>query len=127
MPLPDDTTQAAAEADARSRLLGAGGTDLPRPPWLHGAQPPSAVDLVHLALWRARRGAADDGDLLAALRLLPAARAELDQLEAALLFAARSAGLSWRRVSEGMGLASPQAAQQRFDRVTGRVGSRGGD
>jgi hypothetical protein len=127
VPLPDDTTQAAVEADARSRLLGAGGTDLPRPPWLHGAQPPSAVDLVHLALWRAQRGAADDGDLLAALRLLPAARAELDQLEAALLFTARSAGLSWRQVSEGMGLASPQAAQQRFDRVTGRVDSRGGD
>jgi methyl-accepting chemotaxis protein len=55
-----------------------------------------------------------------------AARAELDQLEAALLFTARSAGLSWRRVSEGMGLASPQAAQQRFDRVTGRVDPRGG-
>jgi hypothetical protein len=85
------------------------------------------VDLVHLALWRARRGAADDADLLAALRLLPAARGELDQLEAALLFAARSAGLSWRRVSEAMGLASPQAAQQRFDRVTGRVDARGGD
>ena len=54
-------------------------------------------------------------------------RAELDQLEAALLFTARSAGLSWRRVSEGMGLASPQAAQQRFERVTGRVDSSGGD
>jgi hypothetical protein len=124
---PGDDDQAAAEADARSRLLGAGGADLPRPPWLHRSQPPSAVDLVHLVLWRARRGAADDADLLAALRLLPAARAELDQLEAALLFTARSAGLSWRRVSEAMGLASPQAAQQRFDRVTGRVDSRGGD
>ncbi|SHN67303.1 hypothetical protein SAMN05660350_01506 [Geodermatophilus obscurus] len=122
---PDDHGQAAAESAARTRLLSAGGADLPRAPWLRGGQPPSAVDLVHLALWRARSGSADDEDLLAALALLPAARAELDQLEAALLFAARSHGLPWRQVSQGMGLASPQAAQQRFDRVTGRVDARG--
>jgi hypothetical protein len=59
--------------------------------------------------------------VLAALALLTAARAELDQTEAALLFTARAHGLSWPRISRAMGLGSPQAAQQRFDRVTGRA------
>jgi hypothetical protein len=62
-------------------------------------------------------------DLLAALALLPAARAEVDQAEAALLFTARAHGLSWSRISQAMGLGSPQAAQQRFGRITGRTGS----
>jgi hypothetical protein len=34
---------------------------------------------------------------------------------------ARSAGLSWPQISRAMGLASAQAAQQRFGRVSGRV------
>ncbi len=120
MTSPGDTDRAAAEADARSQLLGAGGADLPRPPWLHGSQPPSAVDLVHLALWRARRGAADDADLLAALRLLPAARAELDALEAGLLFTARGLDLTWGQMAQAVGLNSPQACQQRLDRLLTR-------
>ena len=59
--------------------------------------------------------------LLAALALLPAARAETDQIEAALLLTARSSGLPWPRISRAMGLSSAQAAQQRAERVTGRV------
>ena len=59
--------------------------------------------------------------LLAALALLPAARAEADQVEAALLFTARARGLSWARISQAIGLGSPQAAQQRFGRVTSRA------
>ena len=116
-----DHEQAAGEADARGRLLGAGASSLPRAPWLQRGQPPSAVDLTRFAVWRASAGDAGDEDLLAALTLLSAARAEVDQVEAALLFTARAHGLSWPRISRAMGLGSPQAAQQRFGRVTGRA------
>lgn len=122
---PDpDHGQAAREADARTQLLDAGASSLPRPPWLHKNQPPSAVDLIHYALWRATIGDVDERSVLAALTLLPAARAEMDQTEAALMFTARSHGLSWPRISRAMGLASAQAAQQRFGRVTGRAENR---
>ena len=123
-----DQEQAAREADARGLLLQAGAARLPRPPWVHGQQPPAATDLIRFAAWRANAGdPASDADgigdegVLAALSLLAAARAELDQSEAALLFTARSHGLSWPRISRAMGLGSPQAAQQRFDRVSGRA------
>ena len=123
-PADDDQARAAREADARSRLLDAGASALPRPPWLRGAQPPAAADLVRFALWHAAGEALDDDALLAALALLPAVRAEADQLEAGLLLTARASGLSWQRISAALGLASPQAAQQRFDRVSGRVDGR---
>ena len=130
-----DRMRAALEADARGHLLRAGASQLPRQPWLHEQQPPAATDLIRFAVWRANasghganvggHGANADGigeeGVLAALSLLAAARAELDQSEAALLFTARSHGLSWPRISRAMGLGSPQAAQQRFDRVSGRA------
>jgi hypothetical protein len=131
-----DQAQAAREADARAHLLRAGASALPPPPWLHEQQPPAAADLIRFALWRANAGGhnANAGGIgeenaggigqegvLAALALLTAARAELDQTEAALLFTARAHGLSWPRISRAMGLGSPQAAQQRFDRVAGRA------
>jgi hypothetical protein len=131
-----DHEQAAREAGARRRLLNAGAAALPRMPWCAQQQPPGAADLIQFALWRSRPGpgggaagtaVAGGGartspdELLAALTLLPAARAEVDQTEAALLFAARSHGLSWSQISQAMGLGSPQAAQQRFGRVTGRA------
>jgi glutathione S-transferase len=116
-----DHEQAAREADARERLLDAGASSLPRAPWLCGSQPPSAVDLIHFALWHDSVGDVDERTVVAALTLLAAARAEADQVEAALMFTARSHGLSWPQISRAMGLASAQAAQQRFGRVTGRV------
>lgn len=121
-----DKEQAAREADARGRLLDAGASALPRPPWLHGSQPPAAVDLIRFALWRSGTEDIGEDDLLAALTLLASARAEVHQIEAALLFTARVRGLSWPRISRALGLGSAQAAQQRFDRVTGRVRTRGG-
>jgi hypothetical protein len=44
---------------------------------------------------------------------------------AAVLWMARSAGLSWPQISRAMGLASAQAARQRSGRVPGRAGNRG--
>ena len=64
--------------------------------------------------------------MLAALALLPAARAEVEQVEAALLCTARAQGLSWPRISRAMGLVSAQAAQQPFGRGTGRIENRRG-
>jgi hypothetical protein len=116
-----DNQLAAREANARRELLEAGASSLPRPPWLRAPQPPPAAALIRFALWRAARGDLGQQALLAALALLPAARAEMDQIEAALLLAARSGGLAWPQISRAMGLASAQAAQQRFDRVSGRV------
>jgi hypothetical protein len=116
-----DQAQAAREADARGHLLESGASSLPRAPWLHERQPPAAADLISFVLWRANTGGIGEEGVLAALALLTAARAELDQSEAALLFTARSRGLSWPRISRAMGLGSPQAAQQRFDRVSGRA------
>jgi hypothetical protein len=121
-----DQAQATREAAARKLLLAAGASSLPRPPWLHKRQPPAAGDLIQFALWHGRAGEVDESVLLAALALLPAARAEVDQLEAGLLFAARAHGLSWPQISRALGLASAQAAAQRYDRVAGRVENRRG-
>lgn len=116
-----DHELAAREASARAQLVRAGASSLLRPPWLRKGQPPSAVELIRFAAWRASADDATDEVVLAALTLLSAARAEVDQTEAALLFAARGQGLSWSQISEALGLRSPQAAQQRFDRVAGRA------
>jgi hypothetical protein len=121
-----DRAWAAREAAARETLLGEGAGSLPRPPWRHPMQPPSAVDLVQYAVWRAGTGAAGETALLAAVSLVQAAHAEVDQLETAVLFAARAGGLSWSQISRELGLGSAQAAQQRFDRVTARVERRDG-
>ena len=119
-----DQQQSAREQGARTRLLDAGASTLPRAPWLHRSQPPSTVDLVRFAVWRGQGGKVSDVEVMAALSLLPAARAEMEQLETALLFTARAQEMSWGKISRAMGLGSAQAALQRFDRLTGRVESR---
>jgi hypothetical protein len=103
--------------------LDAGASSLPRAPWLHRSQPPSSIDLVRFAVWRGQSGEAEE-EVEAALTLLPAARAEVEQLETALLFIARAEGMSWGRISRGMGLGSAQAAVQRYDRLADRVANR---
>lgn len=114
-----DDDAAEREQRARRRLLPA-ADDLPRPPWLSPGQPPQSIDLVRHLVWRAGRGPVPEEDLLGALALLPAAREELEQVEAAVLFVARAEGLSWDRIAAATGLRSRQAAQQRFGRVAGR-------
>ncbi len=103
--------------------LGPGRLD-PRP-WQPPPVPPSATDLIHGFLWwSGRHAATDEGQVdgaLAALELLGAARAELDQLETALLFTARGLDLTWAQIARSMGLNSPQAGQQRLDRLQART------
>lgn len=119
-----DQEQAEAQKRAGEHLLDAGAAELPRRPWLHPSQPPSSTDLIRFALWRAEQSPLTDDDVQATLALLPAARAEVEQAEAAVLFLARAQGLSWGRIARAMGLGSAQAALQRFDRITSRTAAR---
>lgn len=113
-----DNVQAERERRAQTRLAElAQGAIVPRP-WRPAPVPPSAGDLAHFALWRSDALEADD--LLQALTLLPAARAEVEGLEAGLLFTARSAGLTWAQIAQAMGFRSPQACQQHYTRLTAR-------
>lgn len=63
----------------------------------------------------------DGDDLVAALTLLPGARADLDATEIALLKAARSRGMTWQDIAFGLGLNTPQAAKQRYERLEARI------
>ena len=113
-----DHAQAEHERHARARLTElAADVDTARP-WRPDPVPPSAVDLAQFALWRSAD--LDPDDLLSALALLPAARAEVEGLEAGLLFTARSAGLTWAQIADAMGFRSPQACQQHYTRLTAR-------
>lgn len=78
--------------------------------------------LIRYVVWRAStpEGVSVPEDLYAALQLVESARAEMDALEAGLLFVARAEGLTWPQIAEHLGVRSPQAAQQRFERVTSR-------
>ncbi|MBF8191560.1 DNA-binding protein [Nonomuraea sp. K274] len=113
-----DHGQAHREHDARERLLGLGADALDARPWRPPPVPPSAVDLAQFAVWR--YADLDPEDILSALALLPAARAEVEELEAALLFIARSAGLTWAQMAHAMGFNSPQACQQWYTRLAAR-------
>lgn len=119
-----DQSDAAALDEARRTVLADGAADLPKQPWQRGRQPASDTELIRYAAWRAGRFESTDPAVVeAALRLLTPARAELEQVEAGLLFAARAAGLTWPQIAAALALRSPQAAQQRFDRILGRVES----
>ncbi|ALJ19604.1 DNA-binding protein [Microbacterium sp. No. 7] len=115
-----DHAQARREHEAQDRLLELGADALAARPWRPGSMPPTAVELTQFALWRSADLAPDD--LLSALALLPAARAEVEGVEAGLLFTARAAGLTWAQIAEAMGFRSPQACQQHYSRLTTRRG-----
>lgn len=65
--------------------------------------------------------APDTTDMAAALTLMPQVRADLDSVELALLTAARGRGMTWQDIAFSLGLATAQAAQQRFERLQARV------
>jgi hypothetical protein len=113
-----DHLQAQREQEACEGLLALGADALDARPWRPSPAPPSAVDLVQFAVWRCAD--LNPQDVLNALALLPAARAEVEGLESALLFMARSTGLTWAQMASAMGFNSPQACQQRYTRLTAR-------
>lgn len=118
----EDHAQARREGEAQVRLLELGAEGLAARPWRPEPVPPTAVDLTQFALWRSADLSPED--LLKALALLPAARAEVDGVETGLLFTARAAGLTWAQIAETMGFRSPQACQQHYTRLTARQGDR---
>ncbi|MEU2896536.1 DNA-binding protein [Streptomyces sp. NPDC006967] len=69
----------------------------------------------------------DRADITAALSLLPRARAEMDELEAGLLQMARGRGMTWPEIAFGLGLRSPQAARQRYERLAERTDAEAGE
>lgn len=107
---------------ARERLRTAATHALPRSPWQHPAEAPEASTLLRFALQRANAdiGHASREELIAALSLIDTARSDLDALETALLLTARAEGLTWAQIAPALGLRSPQAAQQRYQRVSQR-------
>lgn len=113
-----DHLQARREQNATEHLFSLGANDLGGRPWRPASVPASAVDLAHFALWRSTDS--DPGVLFSALALLRAARAEVDGLESGLLFAARSAGLTWAQIADAAGFNSPQACQQHYHRLTAK-------
>ena len=119
----------AAELDrARAVVNAAGAAGLARRPWQADRQPAADGELVRFVAWCCRdAGTADPAVLEAGLRLLASARAELDQVEAGLLFAARGAGMTWPQIADALDLGSAQAAQQRLTRVQGRMRGPGTD
>jgi hypothetical protein len=113
-----DQRQAERQRAARDVLLARGAKEVPARPWRPAPIPLSAVEVTQFAAWKADE--LSDDELLAALALLPAARAEVDEVEAGLLFLARSSGLTWADMADAMGFSSPQACQQRFNRLAAR-------
>ncbi|PNE41238.1 MULTISPECIES: DNA-binding protein [Streptomyces] len=63
----------------------------------------------------------DRADITAALSLVPMARGDMDELETGLLQMARGRGMTWQEISFGLGLGTPQAARQRYERLAGRT------
>ncbi|MEV4414339.1 DNA-binding protein [Catellatospora sp. NPDC049609] len=128
---PPDAGRSRAQRDfaALTRITDRhGGTEGRRTRWRHAAilDPFEAVALVmSLAAGSATpehgEEPVDEVDLTAALTLIPRVRAELDALEAGLLDVSRSRGLTWQAIAFGLGLGTPQAARQRFERLTERT------
>lgn len=108
---------------ARQRLVRSGADRLPSVPWLPLGAVPDDVTLLRFAMWRANSsvGDASHEQLRAALRLVESARADLDALESGLMLIARAEGLTWPDIAQQLGVRSPQAAQQRFQRVSTRA------
>jgi hypothetical protein len=117
----DDRTHAAALTAHRAVLGAVGGDELSPRPWQHPGQPADDCDLVRLAAYKAADEHVDPDVVTAGLGLVGAARAELDQVEAGLLFAARAAGVTFQQIAVALGLGSGQAAQQRMSRVLSRL------
>ncbi|MFE1853977.1 DNA-binding protein [Streptomyces sp. NPDC002387] len=88
--------------------------------------PHEAVRLVSFLLSGAAQPddgepAVDHADITAALTLVPLVRGEMDELETGLLQMARGRGMTWQEIAFGLGLGTPQAARQRYERLASRA------
>ena len=103
-------------------LLAAGADGFARRPWQHPNEAPDDATLARFALWRAagQVGTARTSEVEAGLALIDSARSDLESVESALVFTARAEGLTWAQIAEAMGMRSPQAAQQRYQRAAER-------
>lgn len=63
----------------------------------------------------------EDDDVLDAIELLSALRAEADRREHRIIAEARRRGVTWREVAEALGQTSAQAVQQRHERQGERL------
>jgi hypothetical protein len=81
---------------------------------------PGDSDLIDRTITAADGGTADAQDVKAALTLLSHDQWAADNREANLMVVARNQGISWREIASRMGMSSPQAARQRYERITGR-------
>ncbi|MFE7316938.1 DNA-binding protein [Streptomyces sp. NPDC057555] len=128
---PPDPGQARAHRSAASLFRIAerhAGTDEQRRRQVHPVVigPHEAVRLVAFLLSGSAQlhdgePEVDRADITAALSLVPMARGEMDELEAGLLQMARGRGMTWQEISFGLGLGTPQAARQRYERLVGRT------
>jgi hypothetical protein len=92
----------------------------------HMLSPHEAIRLVSFllsgaALPEGGEPEVDRADITAALTLLPLARGEMDELEIGLLQMARGRGMTWPEIAFGLGLQTPQAARQRYERLASRT------
>lgn len=121
--IPNESEELEQLNAARQRLLDAGAEQLPRFPWQPSGVRPDDVSLLRFAMGQANStvGESSHDEIRAALRLVESARADLDALESGLMLIARAEGLTWPDIAEQLGVKSPQAAQQRFQRVSTRA------
>jgi hypothetical protein len=87
---------------------------------------PAVEPAISAVLAVARRPAAESPDLLDALVLLRWIQTELAATEPALITAARGAGVSWQELAPALGVASRQAAERRYLRMTPATADRPG-
>lgn len=92
--------------------------------------PHEAVRIVSFLLSGAAKPVGDEpdvdhADITAALTLLPTARGGMDELEVGLLQMARGRGMTWPEIAFGLGLGTPQAARQRYERLVPRTAAEG--
>jgi hypothetical protein len=115
----EETARTLLDADQDERLPKSGGG------WAPVASIKRDTDLVGRVMLSTIKGTAladtDPSYIIAAMNLIVPVRRDLDRLESQLMMIGRRQGMSWRAIAEALGLMSPQAAAQRWERLTGAV------
>ena len=95
--------------------------------WHHAAEAKADIDRIGRVMRSTFAGPGPEiatipaEDIIAALQLIGPARESLDRLESTVMASARYQWMSWRVIADALGLMSPQAAAQRWERLTGAV------